>query len=439
MSSGDGDGSGNWLDRLEDAEFSESDERIDAGLLKPPISGSDVPELCRLLHGGERGAIRRSAAEALGSLADATTEYSTRLVDGLTRAIRADDDPEVRAEAIDALYRHDPAEVERLVKTMRTAIERNDNTDATAFFRRWLAADQPGFRLVAAIALGTTGEEEVISDLKSAFTDTDRRVQARAIEAYARVGSAVDAEPLERPLRSDDPMVRRAAAEALAEIGTEAALESLLPAAESDDDRLRRIAVEELHRLDRRRTADALTTASRDRSRTVRREALGSLIKLSIAGESVRPGEIRDRLLEASKPGELAELAELLAEIATAGGSETEGESLRIRQQAVWLLGEAADRTDREEVHCRLVETLESADETVAGIAAAYLRRLEGEALEAELRSMSRNPDVAPEARARAESVLDAIKRSAASEVESRSIEYTYVRRPTDYTEKHGG
>ncbi len=214
MSSGDGDGSGNWLDRLEDAEFSESDERIDAGLLKPPISGSDVPELCRLLHGDERGAIRRSAAEALGSLADATTEYSTRLVDGLTRAIRADDDPEVRAEAIDALYRHDPAEVERLVKTMRTAIERNDNTDATAFFRRWLAADQPGFRLVAAIALGT-GEEEVISDLKSAFTDTDRRVQARAIEAYARVGSAVDAEPLERPLRSDDPMVRRAAAEAL--------------------------------------------------------------------------------------------------------------------------------------------------------------------------------------------------------------------------------
>lgn len=438
MSPENSEGSGSWLDRLEDAEFSENDDGIDGGVLKPPINGSDVPELCRLLHGGEQPAIRQSAAEALGSLADTTTEYSTRLIDGLTRTIFADNDPDVRAEAIDALYRHDPAEVERLAGTMRTAIERNDNADAIAFFRRWLTADQPGFRLVAAIALGTIGDGETLTELKSTFADPDRRVQTRAIEAYTRIGG-LDVEPLKKPLRSDDPMVRRAAAEALAEIGTETALESLLPAAEADDDRLRRIAVESLHRLDRERTADVLTGAVRDRSRTVQREALASLLRLVTAGTSVRPAGIRDRLLEDSKPGALVELSELSAEIATAGETEPNGEPLEVRQQAVWLLGEAADRTDRQEIHQQLVKALESTEETVAGIATAYLKRLDGEAIEAELRSMSRNPDIAAEARARAESVLDAIKRNAAAEIESRSIEYTYVRRPTDYTDKHGG
>ena len=439
MSPENSEESGSWLDRLEDAEFSENDDGIDGGVLRPPINGSDVPELCRLLHGGEQPAIRQSAAEALGSLADTATEYSTRLIDGLTRAILADDDPDVRAEAIDALYRHDPAEVEQLVGTMRTAIERNGNADAIAFFRRWLAADQPGFRLVAAIALGTIGNGEAASDLKSAFTDVDRRIQSAAIESYTQLDGAVDAKPLEGPLRSDDPMVRRAAAEALAEIGTETALESLLAAADANDDRLRRIAAEELYRLDRPRTADVLTAAVRDRSRTVQRKALGSLIRLSTAGTSVRPAAVRDRLLEDSKAGALVELSDLLADVATENEDEAGGEPLKVRQQAVWLLGEAADRTNRDEVHRQLVEPLESTDETVAGIAAAYLRRLEGEALETELRSMSRNPDVGPEARARAESVLDAIKRNVASEIESRSIEYTYVRRPTDYTDKHGG
>jgi hypothetical protein len=433
----DSDGSGNWLDRLEDAEFSETDERIDGSVLEPPIDGGDVPELCRLLAGADRPAIRRSAAEALGSLAGTETEYSTRLFEALRRAALGDDDPTVRAAAIDALYGHDPGEIDRLAGTIRRSLERNGEAGTEAFFRRWLAADRAGFRLVAAAAMGDIADGSVRADLEASFDDPDRRVRTRAIEAYGGIDGA-DAEPLAGMLRADDRMVRRAAAEALAAIGTEAALSALLPAAEADDERLRRIAVERLGGLDRKRTADVLTKAVRDRSRTVRREAIGSLIELYTDGDSVRPAEVRDRLVEGSKPAETAELADLLADVVTTRGEGDGGERSAIRRQAAWLLGEATDRTDRADVHCRLVDALDSPDEPAAEIAAAYLRRLEGEKLEAELRSASRAPDLTPEARSRAESVLDSIKRNAAAEIESRSIEYTYVRRPDDYTEKHG-
>jgi HEAT repeat protein len=434
----DGDGGGSWLDRLDDAEFSEADDGIDGSVLEPPIDGGDVPELCRLLGGGDRPEIRRSAAEALGRLAGSETEYSTRIFEALRRAALGDDAPDVRAAAIDALYRHDPAEIDRLAGTIRRTVERNDGVEPTAFFRRWLAADRAGFRLIAATAIGELDYDGVRSDLEGALSDSDRRVRTRAIEAYGRIDGA-DVEPLERALRADDPMVRRAAAEALASIGTEAALAALSPAAEADDDRLRRIAVERLGRLDRERTADVLAGAVRDRSRTVRRAAIESLIELYTDGEAVEPAAVRNRLLAGADPSETAELADLLAGVVTADESEAGGERPAVKRQAAWLLGEAADRTDRAEVRCRLVDALDSPDDSAAEIAVAYLRRLEGERIEAELRSTSGDPDVTPEARTRAESVLDAIKRTAADAFDERSIEYTYVRRPVDYTEKHGG
>jgi HEAT repeat protein len=434
----DGDGSGNWLDRLEDAEFSESEEGIDGSVLEPPIDGGDVPELCRLLSGADRPEIRRSAAEALGSLAGSETEYSSRIFEALRRAGLGDDAAEVRAVAIDALYRHDPTEIDRLAGTIRRAVERNDGARATSFFRRWLAADRAGFRLVAATAMGELVDERVRDDLESAFSDPDPRVQTRAIEAYGRIDAA-DVEPLEEMLRSDEATVRRAAAEALASIGTEAALSALSPAAESDDERLRRIAVGRLGGLDRERTVETLAEAVHDRSRAVRRAATVSLIELYTTGEEVGPAAVRDRLLAEADRGDPTELAAILADVATATGGEGDNERPTIERQAAWLLGEVADRTDRVDVSRRLVGVLESPDDPTAEIAAAYLRRLEGETLEDELRSTSGDPDVAPEARARAESVLDSLKRTAADEFEDRSIEYTYVRRPSDYTEKHGG
>lgn len=434
----DSDGSGNWLNRLDDAEFAEGDEKIDGSVLEPPIDGADVPELCRLLHTSEQPKVRGRAAKALGSLASTTAAYDgERIRDELRRAAIGDDDRDVQAEVIDALYRHEPEEIDRLVETIREAIERNSDTDVTEFFLRWLTADRPEFRLVAASAMKTLGDESVVSHLKDAFMDSDRRVQSRAIEAYGRLGEQVAVEPLEGVLQSTDPMVRHAAATALSSIGTEAALEALLPAAKSGDDRLRRIAVEQLHRLDRERSAVVLARAVRDRSKTVRERAIVSLIELYTIGTSVRPADVRNRLIGGSEPSQMVELAELLSEVVTPEKGDIDGESRSIEQQAVWLLGEVAEATTQDAVRCELVDALENPDDTVAGIAAAYLRRLEGEELEAKLRSTSRDPEVSADTRAKAESILDTIKQNIASEIESESIEYTYVRHPMDYTDKH--
>lgn len=430
----------NWLDRLEDAEFSEGNEDIERGILEPPIDSADVSELCQLLHSGESPTVRRKAARALGSLASSTAEYDvTRVLDELTRAVLTGGNAAVRAAAIDALYRHGSDRIDRLAGTMIEAIERGgDGAGPGAVFREWLGADHAEFRLVAAAAMETLGGGSFVSDLKAAFTDEDRRVQSRAIRTYGRIGEQVEIQPLAELLQSNDPMVRRAAASALGEIGTEAALESLLHAAKADDDRLRLIAVERLDRLDRRRSATVLADAVSDRSEAVRREAIQSLIELYTTGTAISPSDVRDRLLDGVSPAEAADLAELLADLLATDEREIDETRRETDRQAVWLLGETADLVERDDVHGRLVEALGHPDEPVAEIAAAYLRRLEGETLEAELRARSRDPAVAPEARRRAESVLDTIKRNVASEIREQDIEYTYIRRPADYTDKHG-
>lgn len=436
----DSDGSKSWLERLDDADFSEGEERIDTAILEPPINEADIPELCRLLHTDERPAIRRNAAKALGSLARSTKEYgAARILDELTKAVLTDSNAAVRAEAINALYLHDRAQIDRLAETIYEAIERDrDDIDPEAFFLQWLTADRPEFRLVAAAGIEILDDEGLRSDLKEAFRDADRRVQSRAIEAYGRIGEQADVDPLEAMLRTDDPMVRRAAASALAEIDTEPALEVLLSVIEADDDELRRIAVEQIYRLDRPRTAAVLAEAVQDRSNAVRTRAIVSLIKLYTTGTSVRPAEVRDHLIDGEEPSKMAELAELLAEILTEPRADTGGKRSDIERQAVWLLGEIADLVNRDDIQCHLVDALKNSDETVADIAAAYLRRFEGKELEAELRATSADPDVGPETRQQAASILDTIKQNIASDIDERSIEYTYVRRPTDYTDKHG-
>lgn len=439
---GNEDEIGGWLDRLEDAEFAEGDDRIGAGVLEPPISGSDVPELCRLLGTDDRPAIRRRAAMALGRLAPTEGYDPTRVYDGLRRAILSDDSAAVRAAAIGALYRHDPSRLDRLGERMATAIEDGDTEDdAVNYFEKRLTADRPEFRLLAAAAMGTIGEPRVCSALKTGIDDPDQRVRVRAVKAYGRIGNEVSVEPLERLLTDPEPAVRRAAATALSEIGTQDALEALFVAAESDDEHLRRIAVVTLHRLDRPRTAAVLTEAVRDRSMAVRQRAIVSLVELYLEGSAVSPSEIRDRLLKGTTRSAAIELAELLS--AVVNGELDQGRQRTVvEREAAWLLGEAADieaaaAESGEEIRCLLVDALGHSEEIVAEIAAAYLRRFEGEKLEAKLREVSNDSDADSAARTRAESVLDSIKRSVASELRESAIEYTYVRRPSDYTDRH--
>lgn len=446
-SNGSDDEGGRWLDRLADAEFAEGDERLDAGILEPPINGSDVPEFCRLLGTDDRPAIRRRAAQALGRVASTEGYDPARVHDGLTRAILSDDSAAVRAAAIGALYRHDTAQIDRLCERMITAIERGDSeVDTVTYFRNRLTDDRPEFRLLAAAAIEAIGEPRLCPALEVGFADSDQRVRVRAIEAYGRIGNAVDkgvnVDQLEQLLTDENPSVRRAAATALSEIGTEDSLEALLSATQSTDERLRQISTGTLHRLDRRRTVTVLTEALQDRSTAVRRRAIVSLIKLYVDGSTVRPSDVRDRLLEGTTRSDSIELAELLSVIVT-DESGSDGRRLDVEREAVWLLGEAADieaaeASAGEDIRCLLVDALKHSEEIISEIAAAYLRRYDGEDMETKLRAVSNDSDIDPEARARAESVLDTIKQSVASELQEYAIEYTYLKHPSEYTDKHG-
>lgn len=437
MSPTEADDTENWLDRLEDAEYSEADGEIHASVLKPPIDVADITDLRRLLRRDELETVRRDAAAALGALANTGESYDVAAVtDELTRAVLADGSPAVRAAAIASLAAHGNEHVDRLVESITAAVDRTDDAAPAEFFLGWLSAELPELRIVAATGLGTLTAEHTIDRLEGAFRDPDPRVRSRAIEAYGRFGERADADALEPMLNADDPAIRRAAAAALAEIGTESALESLLPAATATDDRIRRTAVERLHRLDQRRTAVVLAEAARDSSMAVRRRAIVSLVRLYTAGRSVDPRTARNLLVDGAEPSELADLAETLSALlddTAAGGPTTAAETDR---QLVWLLGEIAVTVSSPDVRCRLVDVLAEPD-AVGDIAAAYLRLFEGESIESELRSVSRDPQAKPEARTQAEAVLERIKRATAAAAEERSVEYTYVRRPSDYTTEH--
>ncbi|MFT4910394.1 MAG: HEAT repeat protein, partial [Natronomonas sp.] len=289
MDSGDTDRdrSGNWLDRLEDAEFSETDERSHFSVLEQPIDASDADELCRLLHTGEIVAIRARAAAALGMIAG-SKQYTATVVDDLTRAVVEDGSTEVQARAIDSLYLYDQDHIDRLAEMLIQSVARESSSaDPAEFVGRWLTAEFPAFRLIGATAIGVLGQERMRSQLVETFDDDDRRVRSRAIESYGQSGPEPNHQPVERMLRDANSMVRRTAASTLVEIGTDPALEALLSVTDASDDRLQRIAVSELHRLDRRRTARALVDGIKTGSEAVRQQAIISLMQLCTRGESV--------------------------------------------------------------------------------------------------------------------------------------------------------
>jgi HEAT repeat protein len=135
------------------------------------------------------------------------------------------------------------------------------------------------------------------------------------------------------------------------------------------------------------------------------------------------------------EPSTLTDTAEIASSIITNDLESDVGQ--KTKRQAVRLLGEMATSVEREEAGYQLVAPLRSPDKRVRDLSAEYLRQLEGEQIEEGLRSLSRDSSARREARRRAASILEQIKQNMADSSGDHSIEYTYVRQPADYTEKH--
>jgi HEAT repeat protein len=398
---------------------------------------SRTTELVAHLRRSSNPVVRRRAAELLGDLAehpdrDATEEMVRALVD----AVRTDDDDSVRARAIDALYRHGEDSFERLVRELSGADA--DAMSERAISRRlkdWLTADLPELRMVAATALGRVGDDDSLAALVAATTDPDPRVRARAVESCGLIGHERCLEPLRA--RLDDPidLVRERAVRALGEIGSEEALRSLVPIARDDDESLRRMAVEELGQFGSLDPVVVLVRALTDDTDAVQRAALLSLVELFVDASPERTQRVRDAVAE--------QIASADTRVVVPHALDMASESRRtaVRHNAVWLLGYVADAdTDddqRDAVYDCLIDALGASDDRTARLAVDSLVELGSDELERRLQILVESEDTPGDVTDRAEAVLEGIGGSLSADVVTNAVDYTYVRDPADYTNRH--
>jgi|GEM_PF-376537 len=434
---------------------------------RPDRTGGERPQAFALLDEGNDAATRLEGVEALGTPSSSMAGSERRIADRLLRVVLTDEDAAVRAAAIDALYFHGDRYVDELVSRVAAAVRRRDSgDDPAAVFARWLTSDHAAYRMVGATGLGAAGSEDLrgapeaasppnaagppsaagypdaTARLREAFDDGDARVRARAVRSYAALGGDRIA-PIRPLLRAPNALVRPAAVDALVSIGTPDATDLLATAADNGSDRLRETVVERLRDLDRPESAAVLLDALRDPSPAVRRAAAASLSRLVAAGDAVRGREVRERLVT-DRPlrsdADDGALARLLYEVASDEG--VDGVTSATARHAMWLCceliehDEGGSESGRTAVS-RLLDALAHDDPYVADIAAAYLPRLDATELEREVRALAADAEADPDVRERARSVLQRLKRQTAASAADRSIEYVYVRRPADYTEKH--
>lgn len=394
-------------------------------------SDSAVSQALSTLERNTNPQARRRAVEALGSPSQSVRDNRQRVVDTLIDTVRSDPDDEVRAEAINSLYFQGEEYIEELV-TEIVETTRPDPVSVRTTFAEWLTNSHSEFRMVGATAMASFADE-VTPELESALSDDDPRVQARAARAYGTLSSE-SIEPLRPLLQAPDAHVRHAAVSALTNIGTPDALEMLASLVRTTDDQLRRIAAEHLCRLDRKQSARLLFPLLRDRSEPVQRTAMISLIRLFAEGQSVAPGEVSEYVLTTDSFDH-----DLLAEILHSIVSEEHDDHATVdtERYAIWMLGELTERVDDRTLLPWLIEVLDHPDHLVADTAAAYLSLLDAPTLEKELQMVVSDADTSAEAAERAQRILDKLRQSTAEAIEKRSIEYTYLRYPSDYTQKH--
>jgi len=398
------------------------------------------PRAFALLDAGNDAATRLEGVEALGNPSSSMTGSERRIADRLLRVVLTDENATVRAEAIDALYFHGDRYIDELVARVADAVRRRDgDDDPQSVFLRWLTSGHAAYRMAGATGVGAAGSADspdATRRLREAFDDGDARVRARAVRSYAALGGE-EVAPIRPLLRTPNRLVRRAAVDALVSIGTGDATDLLATAAADGGDRLRKTVVDRLADLDSPASATVLLDAMRDPSLAVRRTAASSLARLLAAGDAVRGRDVRERLASDSPFGsDDADHARLFYDV-TAGSASTRITTAAERH-AMWLCGELAvsEAGSPDDAQRWLLDALAHEDAYVADIAAAYLPRLDGSGLEQALRALAADGGTDPDARARARSAIRRIKAQTAADAADRSLDYIYVRRPADYTEK---
>lgn len=384
------------------------------------------------LKRSEKTYVRKRAAEMLGNLTTIPNpEERQRVVEALVTAVREDEEDDVRAAAIDALYQRGEESFDHLLSEL-SGMELSESTDITAnqLLARWLSADRPEFRMVAATALGQREATAAVPELVEALTDPDVRVRARAATACGRIGDPRVIDPLSERLRDDRQHVREAAANALGTIGTDSALEKLVPATQASSESLRLIAVDELANYGSVEPVIVLVEALDDESSTVQRAAMLSLLELLTTASTDEAETVRDTVVEQLQRVDVRETVPPLLDIAG------DGKRPKHRQTAIWLLSRIVGDQHRSAAIDCLVGVLDDEDEVTTSLAEDGLKELASPELEKRLRMYLSRGEGSPASRDRVQNVLDEICDGSSGELVTTGVDYTYVDSPADYTEQ---
>jgi HEAT repeat protein len=404
----------------------------DATFLYALARDGETRDLVMYLKQSDKAVIRRRCAEILGDLSDGSAHDDEVAVRGLIDAVLKDEDDSVRARAIDALYRYGDDALHRLINRITDVdVEDVEQWSPREVLTAWLDAEYPEFRLVAARALGDSGDERAVTRLVDALTDPAPRVRAQVARSCGQIGDPRCVDPLADRLGDPNVIVQRAAANALGAIGTTEALEPLVPVTQADDTELRRIAIEELGQYG---TLDPIVVLIRcldDDPESVRRAAMLSLFQLFVNSSSDQEETIRATVVDQLERIDTEAVVPLVRDIME------ESQRWRIRRNAAWLLGAITDPDSdyRDTVYDCLLAALDDEDQRTAQLAAASLADLPSRELQKRLQMYVHDDDNEDAAVERAEYVLQEIGAATDSELVTNSIDYTYVRDPADYTE----
>ncbi|MFB6156216.1 MAG: HEAT repeat domain-containing protein [Haloferacaceae archaeon] len=336
----------------------------------------DVEELTRLLEGSDSPAVRRRAAEMLSDFdpeatvgpepEDGTAET---VVETLVAAATADDDVEVRAAAVDALDDLGAAALERFVAELEgvSAGDRADWAVAREYVNA-LSSDRPEVRMAAAAVLGRIGDGSAVGPLTDLLDDPEPRVRARVVRALGRIGDRRANDPVAARLEDPNAAVRREAAVALGKLGGEV-VDPLVVALDDGNEGVRRAAVDSLGDLGREAAVDPLVGALDDGSGTVRRAAVFAVVELLSDAPAERSHEMRDSVVSELRTVDDDAVVEPLVELLR------EGQQLRQRRNAAWLLGRVASTDDR--AADALVDALDDDDDAVTRFASTSLAEMD--------------------------------------------------------------
>jgi HEAT repeat protein len=281
--------------------------------------------------------VRASAAGALGRI------QNKRAFVPLVQALN-DEDAEVRASAAEALEKlnwqpgDDTERVQYLLAKRDWKGLARFGEPAVEPLIHALQDNESEIRKRAAEALGTIGDVRAVEPLVQALKDQYRDVTRSAAEALGgKMGDARAVELLIQALGNESGEVRWGSARALGALGDKRAVEPLVQALKDEDSDVRYEAAEALGTMGEP-AVESLIKALKDRDSVVRKEATASLNKLGW-----KPGDDTERVLYLIAKRDWKELARTGELAVTRLIPALEDEDSKVRGGAAEALGKIGD------------------------------------------------------------------------------------------------